>query len=111
MIILLISCIITFNLIIWFNTNSFYEYSKLFRLCKHSKYEYHKEDVNPGDLWIDYISKYYRKYFLVRLITCPICNCTWQSLILCILFSQLLNFFYIFLLSLSMYLVIRKLII
>ena len=75
-----ISCVLLF-LILWFKTDAFVEYVKLFRLSKLFKLD-DFENKKHEDFELTYHS-YLRQYhnnFFTRLITCPICLSVWLCL-------------------------------
>jgi hypothetical protein len=102
MILFLIPFILAFILKIWLNTNTFIEYTDLFKLYKivpHLK-NYHIIREQGSDFtYLAYLSQFYDSFF-VRLITCEICLGTWLSFISAlILFPYLIQgglLFYIF---------------
>jgi len=69
-------------LIIWFNTEAFVEYSRLFNLplVKVKEYLIAKE----RDCTLSYHTYLLLNYnnFFIRLITCPICTSFWLSIII-----------------------------
>ena len=78
---LIVICFIALNLLIWFRTDAWLEYTRLFRLNWLSYYKdfdaKYKEDVS-----LTYM-KYLRMYhncFMVRMITCPICQAVWWGI-------------------------------
>jgi hypothetical protein len=78
-------CIQTLLLLIWFRSEAWVEYCKLFKLNYISKYKEYDE-VKKEDVRIDYHTFLKNEYnnFFVRLLTCPICFSVWSSLIVCI---------------------------
>lgn len=91
-----IICLISLNLLIWFRTEAWLEYTRLFGLNFLSFYKdydtKYREDVS-----LNYI-KYLRKYhncFTVRLITCPICQAVWWGMAFGVLTSAFLIPIYI----------------
>ncbi len=75
--------IIAAILVIWFRTEAYVEYSKLFKLnwlSAYKDYEAKKHD----DCRLNYLGylKQYHNSFFIRLITCPICLSCWLSVIL-----------------------------
>ena len=79
------SCIIALTLLIWFRSDAYIEYCKLFRLNWLSFYkdflEKKKEDIS-----LEYLHYLRRDHdcFLVRLITCPICLSVWIGTSICL---------------------------
>lgn len=103
---ILIGCsIVAMVLILWFKTEVWYEYTKLFGLSRLSlEKEYEQEKQN--DITIDYIKflrKNWRDKFIIRLITCPICLSYWLSFLVCLFSLNILVFPVIFIGSLILY--------
>lgn len=73
-------------LLIWFRTESFIEYCRLFNLNWISFYKDYdakkKEDAKLT--YLGYLRQYHDSFF-ARLITCPICASIWISILLAIL--------------------------
>lgn len=70
-------------LIIWFKTDAFIEYVKLFRLNNWFKVNQYIDLAlaDPSYTYIDFLIEYYNNFF-TRLITCPICTSVWLGLFL-----------------------------
>jgi len=99
---------IQFILFIWFHTDAFIQYCKLFRITKptgvDSYLEYKKS--NPKITFPDFIRR--RQTFFTQLISCPPCILAWIILI-CSLFFQNTHLFPIYYItSLSFYMILRK---
>lgn len=97
-------------LVLWFNTDAFIEYVKLFKLpfFKVNQYMLYKEEK---DCSVDYHTYLLLKHnnFFVRLITCPICLTFWLTLLICGFSGvAILNFPFIFICSLILYYVFNK---
>jgi len=109
MIALIIICIIAIILLVWFRTDAFLEYTRLFRLNFLSHYKdfeakYH-EDVSLT--YLSYLRQYHDCFF-IRLITCPICQAVWWGLIFgCLTWIVLTPIYIIF--GLMLYLIIDRL--
>lgn len=73
---------IVFILFIWFNTNSFVEYSTMLGTNKIFKIDLYKEYllINPLIKYNEYLLIKHNR-FLVRLITCKPCLCFWITLL------------------------------
>lgn len=73
---------ITLVLLIWFRTNAWLEYTRLFRLNFLSKYK-EFDAAASQELGLEYHTFLMRHYncFFIRLITCPICFSTWLGII------------------------------
>ena len=81
---------ITLILIIWFDTDAFLEYCRLFKLTRFFKIkEFNKAYENNFELTYLFYIKRYHDCFFVRLITCPICLSVWLSIILCAIANSL----------------------
>jgi len=81
MITLTIICIIAINLLIWFRTDAWIEYTRLFHLDFLSHYkdfdEKYKNDVSLTYLF--YLRRYHNSFW-TRLITCPVCVAIWMGI-------------------------------
>jgi hypothetical protein len=77
-----ISLFLGYALLMWFRTNVFVEYMNLFSLSRFFKIdEYNKLHAEGfSELYIDFLSQYYRVFFIVRLLICPICVSFWLGL-------------------------------
>lgn len=80
-------------LYIWFETDAVTEWGELLRL-KFLKYKEYK-DSKTGPLapinqtYCEFLLFKYGKYFLVRLITCPVCFTVWCNIVLlCVFYSK-----------------------
>ena len=91
MIILTIICLIALMLVVWFRTDAWLEYTRLFRADCLSHYK--DFDVKlKEDIMLTYI-QYLRQYhdcFFIRLITCPVCQAVWWGLIFGLITSPFL---------------------
>lgn len=109
MIITLITSIIFIN-IIWFETEAFVEYVKLFKIKWFKVNEYLLAKESNFELTYHSYLLQYHKNFFTKLITCPICFTTWLSIIFSLLFTNsILNFSIIFVLSIIGYNIYKKL--
>ncbi len=105
-----IICLITFINIIWFDTEAFVEYIKLFKLNWFKVNEYLIARESNFELTYHTYLLYNHKNFFTKLITCPICLTTWLSIIFSLLFTEsILNFSIIFVLSIIGYNIYKKL--
>ena len=88
-----ISLVIAFALVIWFKTDAIYEYGVLFNLNQKYQWlnDYHtlKKDneITEPLLLNKFISEQYHQYFIVRLLSCPICSAFWLSLVFVVFFG------------------------
>jgi hypothetical protein len=100
---------VVFFMHIWFDTDAFIEYSKLFRLSKLFKIDKWEEyrEINPK---LDYLGFLRLKHssFFTRLISCKFCLCVWISLISCL--TNILIFPVVYILSYSIYNILCRLI-
>ena len=86
MIIFSVICLIATILLIWFRTDAWLEYTRLFHINWLSQYKdydiKYKEDFSLT--YLQYLRRYHN-CFVVRLITCPICQSIWWGTIFGIL--------------------------
>lgn len=80
----MIECsLITLILLIWFRTDAYLEYCRVFNLdiiSHHKDFDIkYKEDVSLT--YLHYLRMYHNSFF-TRLITCPICLSVWLGLLL-----------------------------
>jgi len=102
---LLVSSGITFILIIWFETNAFVEYARIFG----ARLEGYKKLEGAGMPFVDWLAMKYDN-FLVRLITCPICLATWLSAVSAYFFCKNgYSLFMMFYMSLMAYFLFKTL--
>jgi hypothetical protein len=82
-----LTCLIVFNLVIWFKTDAFIEYGRLFGLSKKFKFKefQDKKLVEPYLLTYPQFLRITHNTFITRLISCPICLTVWMTLVFCIL--------------------------
>jgi len=104
-------CWINFVLIIWFHTEAFLEYCKIFKLAFlfriNNFYEYKK--VNPAISYIDFLSIKNPNFFS-KLFSCPFCLSFWASLISCIFYKNILLLPSIYIGSIILYNILKRLI-
>ncbi len=97
-------------MVIWFRSDAWLEYTRLFRLNFLSKYK--EFDIanskEPGIEYHAFLRRYYNCFF-IRLITCPVCFSTWLGILFGYLTLWELIPFYI-IGGLVLYLIIDKLI-
>ena len=76
-----IICLIATGLLVWFRTEAWLEYTRLFRLNFLSFYKdfdaKYKEDVSLT--YLVYLRRYHYCFF-TRLITCPVCMAVWLGI-------------------------------
>ena len=103
----LVAC---FILIVWFETNAFYEYCRALGLGRFFKgYRLFIETTAPSTTLIEYLMIKHDCFF-VRLISCPICLNVWMSAIVAIICLNEWVFFINFYLSLILYFLLKVLI-
>lgn len=101
---------ISLFLLIWFRTEAFVEYCRLFRLDAISHYkDYYEKRKN--DVSLDYHGylRQYQNSFKNRLITCPICVSVWLSLFISPLCGSFCCFPIVCLLSLIVFGIVSRL--
>lgn len=78
---LLIGCpLITSVLLVWFKTEAWHEYSKLFHIATQLAKNFETEQLNDMTItYIQFLRKNYHQHFIIRLITCPICLSFWLA--------------------------------
>lgn len=78
-------------LIVWFKTDAFLEYARIFGLSKLFKIDKYDEEYKK-DFTLDYLtflSKEYGDNFIIKLISCPICLAVWGGIFSGIYFGHL----------------------
>ena len=102
---------VVFLLYMWFNTDGFVEYSKVFGLNKIFKINLWEDyrEINPK---LDYLSymRLKQSNFFIKLITCKQCLSFWLVLISCFFFKNFFYFPVIYMMSYLIYNLICKLI-
>jgi len=96
-------------LVIWFDTNFFVDYLKVFRLTKFTYIkEYEKELFDNPDL--NFLEFVFIKEpnFLNKLLACPFCLGFWLSVLCCWAMSSVLLTFACYPLSLFFYFIFKK---
>jgi hypothetical protein len=89
-----IAVVLAYFMLVWFRTNAFVEYMNLFKLgrfLKVSEYTQIHADGYGGN-YVDFLVEYYKDYFLVRLVSCPVCLSFWLGVSLLILTGSLSSF-------------------
>lgn len=91
MLILLSSSIVACFLLIWFKSEAWIEYCRLFHLNKISFYkDFDQKKKNDVTLtYHGYLNQYHTS-FIVRLLTCPICSSIWVSILISIILNNFL---------------------
>jgi len=84
------SSIVAFFLLIWFRSDAYLEYCRLFKLNFISFYkDYDEKKKNDVSLtYHDYLRQYHDCFF-TKLITCPICAAVWLATLNAIFFAKL----------------------
>lgn len=65
--------------VVWYRTDALVEYANLLRfsfIFRLSEYNSLKKEGYEG-VYTDFLKEYYNDYFIVRLLTCPICFSFW----------------------------------
>lgn len=73
--------VIAMILLIWFRTDAFLEYCKVFHLDKISFYKHYESIKKHEDMrmtYHQYLLTYHNNFF-TRLITCPVCMAFWVA--------------------------------
>ena len=94
---------VIFLLFIWFDTDAFIQYSKLFKLSEKFKidsWESYRLENNIS--YLDYLSIKH-KNFLTKLISCRPCFTVWIVLFVCTLYCSILQFPIIYVISYILY--------
>jgi hypothetical protein len=102
---------VVFLMFIWFKTDAFIDYSKLFKLSKLFKIEDWNEYriINPKIEYLDYL-KIKKKSFFTKLIGCEYCLLFWVVLFSCI-FNNNINYLpFIYVVSILIYRLLCKLV-
>lgn len=101
--------VINFSLFIWFHTTAFIEYMKVFKLTnlfRINKYIDYK-NINPEISYIDFLAIKNPNFF-TKLFSCPYCLSFWITLISCFLFKNLSIFALIYMVSVVIYIILKK---
>ncbi len=101
---------VNFILFIWFETDGFIEYCKLFRIHKIFKidrFETYKKESNPNITYLSYIRQKHQS-FISRLVSCVPCLNFWIVLFVCYIFSSLLLYPLVYLISYVVYKILKK---
>ena len=77
------TCLLTLILLIWFRSDAWTEYCRLFHLDRISFYKdfNKKKELDASLDYHNYLRQYHNNFF-VRLITCPICLSVWLGILL-----------------------------
>jgi hypothetical protein len=97
-------------LFIWFETDAFLEYTKLFKLSKFFKvdsFEIYRKENNPKITYHSYIRQKHTS-FITKLFTCVPCLNAWIVLITSVIFNNLLFYPVVYLVSYVMYKILKK---
>ena len=100
---------IAFLMFVWFETDAFVEYSKLFRLSRFFKID-DWEKYREINTRIDYLGYLRIKHcsFFVKLISCKHCLCVWLVLITCSFFDTFVLFPIVYILAYWIYVIFCK---
>ena len=80
-------------LYIWFDADAVVEWAKLFRIkfLKYREYDENKKKPLPmlaAQTYPEFLAYNYNDYFLIRLITCPVCFTVWLNIALLCVFHR-----------------------
>jgi len=88
--ILVSSSVVAFFLILWFRTEAWVEYCRLFRFNRISFYkDYDEKKQNDVTLTYHGYLRQFHNCFQIRLLTCPICVSVWLSIIIALFIGHL----------------------
>lgn len=78
-----LSAICGYFLLVWLNTDAFFEYLDLFKLALGKKFSEYKTLKLSGypENYAGFLREYYADKFIVRLVTCPVCVSFWLGLV------------------------------
>jgi hypothetical protein len=105
-----LSLLVSYCLVIWFNTNAFVEYFSLLRLGRFFRISEYQDLVKNGygESFVSFLKEYYHDIFIVRLVSCPICLGFWLTVALLLFFGSV-SYIFVAPLSLFFYLIFNKL--
>lgn len=84
-------CFVALTLLVWFDTDAFIEYVKLFKLEKWFKVDQFLEiEQSPDFGYREFLLEYHNNFF-TRLIACPICTSVWLGFCVSIFTSLTLS--------------------
>ena len=96
--------LVAFVLIIWFRTEAFVEYCRLFKLNRISCYkDYDEKKKNDVSLTYHGYFRQYHNGFITRMIACPVCVAVWLSMGAALLALNLTVFPFIFVIGLILF--------
>jgi hypothetical protein len=101
---------VNFILFIWFETDGFIEYAKIFKISKYFKiddFELYKKESNPSITYHSYIRQKHNS-FLSRLVTCVPCFNFWVVLIVALFFNSLSIYPILYIMSYVIYRLLKK---
>ncbi len=88
--IFLSSSVVALFLVIWFRTEAWVEYCRLFKLNRISHYkDYDEKKKNDVALTYHGYLRQYHNCFQIRLLTCPICVAIWLAMLNVLLFGKI----------------------
>ncbi len=83
---LIASLTLAMVLTVWFQTNAFVEYMRLFRLTRFFKLDEFLKVEGGDEDYLSFLTEYYDG-FLIRLVTCPVCLSFWLGLLISLVFG------------------------
>ena len=106
-----LSCWATLALVIWFETDAFIHYARVFGLSLRFHIVAYEDDLLRDQVdYLDFLRIKYPHSFWINLVTCPTCLSVWLAAIVTL--SGSISFFYfplVNLISLSLFFIIKKL--
>ena len=94
---------------IWFNSNAVVEYFELFRLGGWIDADKYREYVLKRGLvsFPTYLLIAHPKSFIIKVLSCPICTCTWINILLLLIDLNITKFIYCYSLSLFLFFLLQ----
>jgi len=87
--IIVLSCIVSLIMLIWFRSDAFVEWMKLFGLGKLIKYqEYLDAKLDNFAITYPLFLKLKYRWFIFKIIGCRLCSCVWLSVLTSLLISS-----------------------
>ena len=90
---IIVSIVLSYFLLVWFRTNAFVEYINILKLsrffCVSEYNELHRNGYDGN--YVSFLYEYYKDYFLVRLISCPVCVSFWLGVFFSIIYGSFLG--------------------
>jgi len=91
---------------LWYKTNFFYEYVKLFKFNKFKIFKEYEDFIQHSHIYFP-IFLGFKNNFFAKLLNCPMCLNFWLTILFCLLFKISLYYFPLFyIISLGQYLLL-----